>query len=125
MGNVCRSERAAVSVGSCAHDQVTGVLVEAWRRRIDHFDSTDRCFHTFFICCVLDHEVLGSLLKGGTGCLFRCQSERGKSDFKRRATGLAGVVIESVLLWTEGRPGKAARLKYNAVITNDFYLLDR
>jgi hypothetical protein len=62
MGNVRRSERAAVSVGSCAHDQVTGVLVEAWRRRIDHFDSPDRRFNTFSICCVLDHEVLGSLL---------------------------------------------------------------
>jgi hypothetical protein len=97
MGNVRRSERAAVSVGSCAHDQVTGVLVEAWRRRIDHFDSTDHCFHTFFICCVLNHEVLGSLLKGGTGCLFGYQSERVKSDFKRRAMGLVGVFIEVVL----------------------------
>jgi hypothetical protein len=56
---------------------------------------------------------------------FRCQSEGGKSDFKRRATALAGVVFESVLLWTKGRPGKAARLKYNAVIINDLYLLVR
>lgn len=48
-------------------------LREFWSKHnedvCDHFDSTDRRVHTFFICCVLDHEVLGSLLKGGTGCL--------------------------------------------------------
>jgi hypothetical protein len=53
IGNVYRSEGAAVSVGSCAHDQVTGVLVEAWRRRIDYFDSTDRRFHTFLFAAYL------------------------------------------------------------------------
>ena len=60
MANVCRSERAAVSVGRCAHDQAAGVLVEAWGRYIDNLNSTDGCFGAFFTCCVLYHQVLGS-----------------------------------------------------------------